>query len=232
MGKLKKIVSSIRSFLAHSVVRKWILPVVLGIATVSVLTTTIFANTEPSSAELQTYLQNNQLGVGARTVNGYQQIYYNYNSTDYYISSGVQNNRGAIADGQYVAWTTETQQGDQIVLYNVLTKTTLQLTSSRTNKNPSISGNRVVWQTWTGSRWAVYYYNGSTTSLLSAATSSAVRPSIYQNTVVYSERQNTGTWRSLSYNTTNAITTVINTGTQAASGFARFVNGVVVTTVQ
>lgn len=176
----------------------------IGIALLMVLSAhmTIFANPEPTAEQLSTYLQTNRLSVGTQTVEGYQQIFYNFNGTNFFVTDNKRNHLRPRASGEYMVWVENTDGGNNLIIYSVLTKSRLQITTESTNITPSVYSNKVVWEKWMGDRWHIYYYDGFSVSQLSSGPTS-VRPRINNNTVVYAQ-ESAGQWQ--------VVTHDLNTG--------------------
>jgi beta propeller repeat protein len=193
-------------------VRIWILPFCLALLLVGGYHT-IFANPEPTIDELAAYLQNNSLSVGDEIVGGYQQIFYVVDDRKVFITSGGENNRDVIASGEYVAWVREVNGVGQIMLHNVLTKATLQLSGEGSNVNPVISSNKVVWEKWMNNGWQIFYYDGISVSQLSRDYVS-VRPQIQDNQIVYAQKLpgNNDDWQVVGHDLRTNNANIITTG--------------------
>lgn len=193
-------------------VRIWILPFCLALLPVCGYHT-IFANPEPTIDELAAYLQNNSLSVGDEIVGGYQQIFYVVDDRKVFITSGGENNRDVIASGEYVAWVREVNGAGQIMLHNVLTKATLQLSGEGSNINPIIFGNKVAWEKWVDEGWQIFYYDGFSIRQLSQDYVS-VRPQMQNNQIVYAQKLpgNNDHWQVISHDPRTDSKEVIATG--------------------
>ena len=109
----------------------------------------------------QTYTvigNNGNLDIFIKTGSGEEQItdnYYEDSAPKYDLKSGrIVWQR--LIDGRY-----------QIILYDLKTRTELQLTTGSNNSmEPSISGKYVVWQQWSGSNWEIVLFDGVDTTRL------------------------------------------------------------------
>lgn len=182
-------------------VANWALPMILvGVIFVVINSQTYASPAPPKKAELEEYLEDNVLEIGAESVDGYQQIYYVYDDIKIFITKNTNNHTQPSISGKYVTWVETIDGFPQIVLYDLLEKTELKITQTGTNVSPSISDNKIVWEGLSGGVQQVFYYDGYRIHQLSYDYTS-LRPKIKEDTAVFA--QYTGEqdkpWRVMSY---------------------------------
>lgn len=179
----------------------------------------ISANPAPSKAELQTYLEDHALKVGSESTGGYQQIFYIYNDVKIFITKNQNNHTHPVISGRYMAWEEVIDGFPQIILYDVLNKTELQVTQTGTNLSPAIWKNQIVWVGLDNGLRQIFYFDGKQTKQLSFDNTS-LRPAIRDNIIAYA--QYTGNqenpWRVVSYDLDRAPNEdpyqIVNEGTE------------------
>ncbi len=126
------------------------------------------------------------LNIGVESVSGYQQVYYLYNDVKVFITNNQRNHTQPAISGRYVTWTETVEGFPQIVLYDLLDKTILQITQTGTNLSPSIWGNKIVWEGVNRGLQQVFYFDGTEIYQISHD-STSLRPKIQDNKIVYAQ---------------------------------------------
>jgi hypothetical protein len=167
-------------------------------------------------------LQSNDLALADGEVNGYDQIFYLYDGQTIQITDDNYDHISAVSSGPNIVWEGEVSGGSQIFEYNILTQALTQITSAGTNESPYISGNIVTWETWDGNYWQVMYYDGINTYQITNNNFSTSYASTNGTEIIYAEQLGDNSWASESYNISNQVTTTINQGDTASSGYPTF----------
>lgn len=194
------------------IVQRWLLPVLIAVAVMIALQATLFANPEPTVDELTNYLQTNQLEVGTETVDGRQQIYYAYDDIKIFVTDNDRNHIHPVANKRFMAWEEISDGQSQIVVYDVLTQASQQVTSFTNNQNPAIaSDGRVVWERWVDEKWQIFYYGGGSAIQQLSFDDSSVRPTIQGDKVAFAQVSSVDRlWRVIQYDLTTRQTTEVN----------------------
>lgn len=203
------------------IARNWLLPIVISGGLVAGISGFASAGTPPTVSELASYLESNELVVGAETAGEYEQIYYVYEGNKIFLTGANYSHRNPVSSGSTIVWQGQINGAGQIYAFDILTEMLVQVTSVGTNQNPSIKDNIIMWETWTGDRWAVSYYDGTFVRQLTNGTSSAVRPRTDGQSIIYAE-QSTDGWRTVSYNITTQAFSVIKEGDEASTAYPSF----------
>ncbi len=182
MGRLKNIVGS---RVLPSIVA-WGVPVLIVGCLLFVVNTRLSANPEPTRPELESYLQTNNLPVGAESVDGFQQVYYIHNGVKVFVTKDRRNHMKPVTSGRYVSWSEVINGFPQIVLYDFLDKTRIQITQTGTNLDPDIWGDKIVWEGTSGGLQQVFYFDGTEVAQISHDYMS-VRPKIKDNNIIYAQ---------------------------------------------
>lgn len=75
----------------------------------------------------------------------------------------------------------------QVIVYDLLEKTEVQLTFSRTNNmEPKVAEEGIVWQAWDGNDWEIMYFDGTYTDQLTDNDSQDVTPVVEDGYVLWS----------------------------------------------
>ena len=202
-------------------VTAWALPLLLSLGVLFGVHSFATADTAPTTDELKSYLQTNQLEVGTDTVDGYQQIYYMWKGSRVFMTAANYSHIKPVASGEYVAWEGQLNGAGQIFLYDVVTQTLTQVTSAGTNQNPSIYNNMVMWESWDTDHWVVYCYDGIGVYQLTSSGYSAVRPKSDGKQIVFAELQPDG-WEAWSYDLTSGQYTLLKTGDESSTAYPHF----------
>lgn len=190
---------------------KWLPSVTAAFLIMFFAHTRLFANPEPTLNQLITYLQSNQLSTGTDTVKGYSQIFYSIGSDSVFITNTSTNNSGPKASGQYISWVEQSGSGGNIILYDVLTKAKLYVTTAGTHQRPVMDGNHIVWQGWVTDRWQVFYFDGLNIKQISSG-DSAGRQQIRGNQILYTQRNDQGSYTARVYNIDSDTTEILYEG--------------------
>jgi beta propeller repeat protein len=201
--------------------KRFLPPAIVALIIFGLLLISLPKTTEPSRSELDEYLSKNSLAIGMETVNGYQQIYYLYNDVKVYLTQGNVNHTSPRISKEYVTWQEIYDGNPQIVLYNLLDKTRLQLTNSGYNGDQSLESNRVVWERVQANTTQIYLYDGKSVRQLSKEAS--IRPSIKGDIVIYAQNVSGNTWQTIAQNISDNSTRIISKGDELSSGYPMFV---------
>ena len=179
----------------------------------------------PTSNELAVYLQTNSLDVGTETVDGYQQIYYNYNGHQVFLTTAAYSHLHPVVSGEFVAWQGQIDGAGQIFVYDVLTSALTQITSAGTNQNPFLYQNTVTWESWLDDRWQIFYFDGFQVTQITADTNPSVRPSTNGRQVIYAEQfPATSTWQTRSYDISTGQTNTVKEGNEVSTAYPKFMS--------
>jgi hypothetical protein len=206
----------------RQIVLAWILPLVLTLAILFGVHDRVKADPAPTATQLQQYLQHNQLGVYVDIANDYPQIFYPYNGQTVQLSDENYPHLHPMASGQYVAWQGVVDSQSQIFLYDVLSDSLLQLSSTGSNEGLYVYDNTVVWQSWDGQYWQIYYYDGTQVQQITSDQASSVRASIDGHQIIYAEQVGTDDWKAQSYDISTGQTSTISEGSTAATAYPHF----------
>ena len=198
---------------------QWGLPGLLVVGLILSVNSVVKADPAPSGSELSAYLQSNKLEVATDIQNGYQQVYYTYKNQKIFITNDSFNHAYAAASGAYVVWEGTTSLGGQIFMYNILSKSLLQLTSTGTNEEPYIHQNQVVWRAWDGIHWQIYYYDGLTIKQVTSGLSSSVHGSTDGKQIIYAEQLAPSDWKAQAYDIATTTTHTLREGDEATTAF-------------
>ena len=201
----------------------WLLPALLSLALLFGFHSFAKADSPPNDDELASYLQNNQLDVGADSVNGFQQVYYIWQGSKVFMTEAAYNHTNPVASGEYVAWEGLINGAGQIFVYDVLTHALTQVTSAGTNQNPSIYGNLVMWENWENDHWSIYYYDGIGVYQVTTSQYSAVRPKSDGQQIIFANQEPDG-WHAWSYDVFSGNVTLIRSGDEASTAYPHFLN--------
>jgi beta propeller repeat protein len=177
----------------------WIIPGFLAVIAFR-LTTPALAQLADYDTRLAQYLLSNTPAVAAEPYGqeGFEQIYYIFEDTKHYLTDDSFSHGAPVADHNKVAWMTKIDGKWQIFLYNLTTKSLLQLTHGGQNVNPSISNGKVVWEGWVDGKWQVFLYDGTTIAQLTKGDTS-INPEISGDYLIYARKDVSGNWRSAGY---------------------------------
>jgi beta propeller repeat protein len=199
----------------------WGLPVLLSLALLIGFHSFAKAATPPTSDELSTYLQSNQLDVGIDSIEGYQQIYYMWQGSKVFVTSANYSHTQPVASGEYIAWEGLINGAGQIYVYDVVTHALTQITSSGTNQNPAVHGKLVMWESWDSDHWAIYYYDGIGVFQLTTSQYSAVRPKSDGQQIIFANQEPDG-WKAWSYDISSGVYILLKTGDEASTAYPHF----------
>lgn len=214
----------------YQLITGWILPVTLTVGLLIGLHSFARADTPPSASEIQQYLTTNSLHVGTETVNGHQQVFYDFtNYRHIFITNTDYNNIHASASGQYITWQGLTNAGSQIFRYDLLNDSLIQLTSTGTNQNPFIYQDKLAWESWVDDRWQVFYYDGLNYRQLTNGQNSSIRPVVNGQQVIYAE-QVSSTWRAIAYDIQSGQYTKLREADEPSTAYPRLASDGTVST--
>lgn len=204
-----------------SLLRAWILPLLVAASVIAIINTQVKADYAPNTAALAQYVQTHNLDAYHITDNGYQQVFYRFNGYQVAVTTDGYNHTALSGAGPFIAWQGLIGGGSQIFLYDVLTKTTVQLTASGTNESPRVSKNGMVtWQTWDGQNWQVMYYNGiSVQQVTNDASHSSVSPVTDGSKIVYAEELAADDWKAQSYDIASGNVTTLREGDTVTTAY-------------
>lgn len=155
------------------------------------------------------------VSVGTETVNGYTQVYYEFEGKKTFITEGNFNHTNPSTEGEYVVWSKMINGAGQIQLYHLPTGLTLQLTNSRTNLNPQVNRDgQVVWESWINESWQVYLFNSLNLQRITRGRI-ALHPDIFGNEVVFSRKDEDGGWIAEQYSINDGSISEIRKGISA-----------------
>ncbi len=201
----------------------WLLPLLVSLGLLFGVHNLVQADAPPTSNELAVYLQTNSLDVGTATVAGYQQIYYNYQGHQVFLTAAAYSHLHPVVSGEFVAWQGQIEGAGQIFVYDVLTGALTQVTSAGTNQNPFIYQNTVTWESWLDDRWQIFYFDGLQVTQVTADPNPSVRSSTDGRQVIYAEQFTlTATWQTRSYDIGTGQTTTIKEGDEASTAYPKF----------
>jgi hypothetical protein len=198
--------------------KSWILPILVSVALLLILHPLI-NQVIAQEDSLREALVNGEVKVGTEVGNnGFMQIYYDIEGNKAYISNTNYSNSDPIIDGEYITWIGQSTGGAwQVFLYNILTKTTIQLSSSSNNTNPKISDGKIVWEGWVSgvlpaqSGWQIFFFDGKSVRQLTSGDLS-MNPEIAGDYISYGRQDITGTWRGVVYSISRGKAKDITTG--------------------
>ena len=182
----------------------WIFPVLISLGLFLLLQPVFAQVVEGTDVTLSDYLKGSNVEVGLEEVDGYTQVYYIFNGEKVFITSGSVNSNMQVTDGNLVVFRKSIPGGDQIFSYNLLTKQSVQITSSGNNTNPKIDGDNIVWEglamdNSTGvSNWQIFLFDGTKVKQISDEGVS-VNADINDDYIIYASKDITGTWKSIVY---------------------------------
>lgn len=164
----------------------------------------------PSPQQLAEYVKSHKLEVKSDTINGYAQVYYVYDNVKVYVTSGSKNHYSPFHNGEYLTWVEPVNGSPQVVLYNLIHKTRLQLTFSGSNSNAKVDDGKVVWERTYDDDTAIYYFDKDVKRISEAYPS--LYPVIKGDQVLYAQNLGDNKWRSMLYSTSSGQTTILARG--------------------
>lgn len=194
--------------------KSWAVPVVIaGLLFIAVRPT--LAQLSQEQSDLTSYITTNDLEVGVETVDGYSQVYYSFASNKVFITHERVNSTHPHSKGRYIVYRKAVGAEDQIVLYDVLSKETVQLTHSGSNTNPRVTDDgRAVWEKWVDNGWQVFFFDGKSVNQLTSGDPS-MNVDIDGDFITYSRRDVAGTWRAVVYSLLRKKAVDVTTGEEA-----------------
>lgn len=182
-------------------IRSWLLPLLVAIGLFFVTRPAFAQIVEPKDISLSEYLLTGNIAVGEETVDGYRQVYYQYQGNNNYITGGGSNSHSPVSNGQYIVYLKDINGAPQVFFYNILTNSEIKLSSTESNNAPYVSkeGN-VVWEGWVDEvkKWQVFLFDGKSVTQLTNG-DLAINPYIEGDMVVYARRDIAGEWKSTLY---------------------------------
>ena len=182
------------------IIQVWILPLIIS-TLLFVVVRPALAQIAEQQSSLSDYLTSSDVIVGEETIDGYRQVYYEYQGQKTFITGGGLNNHDPVTAGKYIAYLKNIEGAAQIFLYNILSGTTIQLTNTGVANSPRVSkeGN-VVWEGWVdeNQKWQIFSFDGTSVRQITTGDLS-INPSIEGDKVVYARRDLAGLWRGSIY---------------------------------
>ena len=203
-------------WLSNTYVRGWIIPLFVAVG-LFVAVRPAFAQVMEGQTDLAQYLTSNNVDVGSETVNGYAQVYYDYNGSRKFITSGSVSSRMPVSSGEYIAYVSDINGLGQVFLYNVLSESTAQLSFTGNNLNPKIDkSGKVVWEGWSNndSTWQIYFFDGKSIAQLTSGNLS-LNPEISGDYITFGRRDISETWMAILYSIKDKKTIDITVGEKA-----------------
>src|SRR3989344_3729065 len=111
------------------IIKVWILPIIIS-TLLFVVVRPALAQIAEQQSSLSDYLTSSDVIVGEETIDGYRQVYYEYQGQKTFITGGGLNNHDPVTAGKYIAYLKNIEGAAQIFLYNILSGTTIQLTNT------------------------------------------------------------------------------------------------------
>ena len=139
--------------------------------------------------------------VGAESVSGYTQIYYESKGNRNFITQGNINSRMPFWVGEYIVYVSDIDGLGQVFFYNLASETRIQLTFIGNNLNPKVDDKgRVTWEGWQqpDTTWQIYYFDGKSVRKLTSGDLS-LNPDLSGEYISYGRRGVNGTWRAVIY---------------------------------
>ena len=201
----------------------WLLPVLISLGVLFGVHSLVQADAPPSTNELAAYLQTNSLDVGTATVAGYQQIYYNYQGRQIFLTGAAYSHLHPVVSSELVAWQGQIDGAGQIFIFDVLTGVLTQVTSAGTNQNPFIHKNSVTWESWIDDRWQIFYFDGQQVTQITSDPNPSVRSSSNGRQIIYAEQfPATASWQTRAYDIATGLTTTVKEGDEASTAYPKF----------
>lgn len=200
----------------------WVPPVMLALAILVGVHSRVTADPAPSSAELQAYLQQNQLNVYEATAGSYPQIFYTYNHQHIQLTTDDYIHLHPISDGQYVAWVAIVDGQSQVFLDDVLSGSVLQLSLVSPNEGLQLYHNQLVWQGWDGQNWQIFYYDGSQVEQITNDSVSSFNAATNGSQVLYAQQLSADDWVAKSYDISSGQTATIREGDTVSTAYPSF----------
>ncbi len=142
-------------------------------------------------------IKNDGLYVSTDVVDGYEQVYYDYENVRVYVTDSKVNHSQPAKSKNYIVWVENNGLNSQLVLYDLLTKSTQTIARSGNNLRPNIYDNRIVWEKWYGSTPMIYYFDGIHTQRIKTPSGTAVRPVLNKDQIAYAVQDENGAWKSV-----------------------------------
>jgi hypothetical protein len=184
----------------------------------SVLVRPVLAQLAGEPQDLAAYVSQHEVEVGVEENSGYTRVFYTFNGQKTYVSPEGVNSKHPSTSGKYIVWSGErADAGGQIYRYDMLTESSIQLTSMGSNLRPQVSWNGwVVWESWIPAEdgWQVFLYDGLSIKQLSSGDQS-VTPDIDGEQIVFSRQAQNGVWRAVAYSKDQDKTIDITVGDEA-----------------
>ena len=131
--------------------------------------------------------------------NGFRQIYYTWQDEKIFITNTPYPNGEPDTENEYITWMGQSTDGAwQVFLYDILTGTTIQLSTSSNNANPKVSDGKLTWEGWVDGTWQIFLFDGIKIKQITSGEPS-INPDIDRNYLIYATRHTSGQWKSVAY---------------------------------
>lgn len=200
----------------------WVLPVLLSVVILFGINTQVQADPAPTTSELAQYLENNELRVATAVTGDYSQVYYRYQGRSIVLTKEGYNHSHAVSSGRYIAWEGLLDGDGQIFLYDILSDSLIQLSSTGNNQTPFVYQNTVTWQSWDGQRWQIMYYDGFSVRQITDGSNPAVYASTNGRQILYAEQLESDHWKAQAYEISSGEVTTIREGDTASTAYPQF----------
>jgi hypothetical protein len=124
--------------------------------------------------------------VKIATVGNFSQVLFADNGDDLQLTQKQLNATQVKRAGRYIVWLERHDGFDQVVRYDLATKSELALTFTGNHRHPTINNRgQVAWEKWVGEEWHVVWFNGELIALVDAAFPAGVRPHFLPDALEY-----------------------------------------------
>lgn len=185
----------------------WFLPVLAAILIMASIHT---LNDRNSREIFKKHVAEKNLVVGTETIDGFQQVYYEYNNVRIFVTSGGVNHTNPVSSTKYMGWAEQSDVANSLVIYDVLAKTQLRISHGGDSRNPNIYEGKVVWERLRGNQSQIYYFDGLSSGQVSSEFPS-VRPVISKTSLAYAQ-QAPREWRVVQRSLHGATDRVVSRG--------------------
>lgn len=185
MGRL-----SINYAQLKKLVKGWAIP--LGIALTLLLIVQLLIVNPRHKSQFEKFITRQNLKVGTKTINGYQQVFYGYENIDTYVTEGEVNHTNPRINKQYITWEEILPGTSNVVIYNILDQSMLRVSHAGNHQRPAIYDGKLAWEDHSDEKSAIRYFDGLRSFTISG-NYSLVRPDIHKNYVAYAEQADS--WR-------------------------------------
>lgn len=182
-----------------NMLKKWLAPIVIAGLMFGIVRP-VLAQTVTPETSLEQFVISGSVEVGSEMgENGFRQIYYIWNDQKIFITDTNYSNGHPDTENENITWMGQSTDGSwQIFLYNLISKSTIQLSASLNNANPQVSGGKVAWEGWVNNAWQIFLYDGIKVSQITSGVG-AINPQLDRNYLVFSMLHESGQWKSVAY---------------------------------